>query len=138
MYGKYRHSVDPKGRLFVPAKLREELGEAFYVTLGLDQCLTVYTQASWDSLMQKCSSVPIYQYGKFRFLLANVTKCEPDKQGRFLLPQDLRNYANITQNVVFIGQGTHAEIWDAETYEQLENAQLSPENLLAAMKELAF
>lgn len=138
MYGKYRHSVDPKGRLFVPAKLREELGEAFYVTLGLDQCLTVYTQASWDSLMQKCNSVPIYQYGKFRFLLANVTKCEPDKQGRFLLPQDLRNYANITQNVVFIGQGTHAEIWDAETYEQLENAQLSPENLLAAMKELAF
>ena len=138
MYGKYRHSVDPKGRLFVPAKLREELGEAFYVTLGLDKCLTVYTQASWDSFMEKLKSVPTYQHGNFRFLLANVVKCEPDKQGRFLLPPDLRNYANITQNVVFIGQGTHAEIWDAEAYEQLESEQLNPDNLLAAMRELGF
>ena len=138
MYGKYRHSVDPKGRLFVPAKLREELGEAFYVTLGLDKCLTVHTQASWDRLMEKYESVPTYQFGRLRFLLANVVKCEPDKQGRFLLPPDLRNYANITQNVVFIGQGTHAEIWDAEAYDRLEREQLSPENLLAAMKELDF
>ena len=138
MYGKYRHSVDPKGRLFVPAKLREELGEAFYVTLGVDKCLTVYTQASWDSFMEKYNSVPVYQYRTLRFLLANVVKCEPDKQGRFLLPPDLRNYANITQNVVFIGQGTHAEIWDAEAYEQLESEQLSPDNLLAAMRELGF
>ena len=138
MYGKYRHSVDPKGRLFVPAKLRDELGEAFYVTLGLDKCLTVYTQASWDSFMEKYNAVPFYQLGTLRFLLANVVKCEPDKQGRFLLPPDLRAYANITQNVVFIGQGTHAEIWDAETYDQLEQVQLSPENLLSAMKELGF
>ncbi|MBR4132347.1 MAG: division/cell wall cluster transcriptional repressor MraZ [Oscillospiraceae bacterium] len=138
MYGKYRHSVDPKGRLFVPAKLREELGEAFYVTLGLDKCLTVHTQTSWDRLMEKYESVPTYQFGRLRFLLANVVKCEPDKQGRFLLPPDLRAYANITQNVVFIGQGTHAEIWDAEAYDRLEREQLSPENLLAAMKELDF
>lgn len=138
MYGKYRHSVDPKGRLFVPAKLRDELGEAFYVTFGTDQCLTVHTQKSWDKLMEKFDSVPAYQRGGLRFLLANVVKCEPDKQGRFLLPQDLRAYANITQNVVFIGQGTHAEIWDAETYDRLEREQLSPEKLLAAMKELGI
>ena len=138
MYGKYRHSVDPKGRLFVPAKLREELGEAFYVTLGLDKCLTVHTQTSWDRLMEKYESVPTYQFGRLRFLLANVVKCEPDKQGRFLLPPDLRNYANITQNVVFIGQGTHAEIWDAETYDRLESEELNPEKLLEAMKELGI
>ena len=112
MYGKYRHSVDPKGRLFVPAKLRDELGEAFYVTLGLDKCLTVYTQASWDSFMEKYNAVPFYQLGTLRFLLANVVKC--------------------------VGQGTHAEIWDAETYDQLEQVQLNPENLLSAMKELGF
>ena len=138
MYGKYRHSVDPKGRLFVPAKLREELGEAFYVTLGLDKCLTVYTQASWDRFMEKYNAMPFSQHGMLRVLLANVIKCEPDKQGRFLLPPDLRNYANISQNVVFVGQGTHAEIWDAETYDALERTQLNPENLLAAMKELGF
>ncbi len=138
MYGKYRHSVDPKGRLFVPAKLREELGEAFYVTLGLNKCLTVYTQASWESFEEKYNNVPISQYGALRFLLANMVKCEPDKQGRFLLPQELRDYAGITQNVVFIGQGSHAEIWDAEAYDALEREQLRPENLLAAMKELGF
>lgn len=138
MYGKYRHSVDPKGRLFVPAKLREELGEAFYVTLGLEKCLTVYTQASWDSFMNKANTVPLYQQGILRFLLANVTKCEPDKQGRFLLPPDLRNYANIEQTVVFIGQGSRAEIWDADTYDELEREKLTPENMLAAMKELGL
>lgn len=138
MYGKYRHSVDPKGRLFVPAKLRDELGEAFYVTLGLEKCLTVYTQASWDSFMEKANAVPVYQQGVLRFLLANVVRCEPDKQGRFLLPPDLRGYANITQNVVFIGQGTRAEIWDSDAYDELEREQLKPENLLAAMKELGI
>ncbi len=138
MYGKYRHSVDPKGRLFVPAKLREELGEAFYVTLGLNKCLTVYTQAGWKSFEEKYNNVPISQYGALRFLLANMVKCEPDKQGRFLLPQELRDYAGITQNVVFIGQGSHAEIWDADAYDALEREQLRPENLLAAMKELGF
>ena len=138
MYGKYRHSVDPKGRLFVPAKLREELGEAFYVTLGSARCLTVYTQSSWDAFMEKSNAVPLHQYGSLRFLLANVVKCEPDKQGRFLLPTELRAFANITQNVVFIGQGSHAEIWDAEAYDALEQEQLKPENLLAAMKELGF
>ncbi len=138
MYGKYRHCVDPKGRLFVPAKLRDELGEAFYVTLGSERCLTVYTQSSWDRFMEKANEVPIHQYGPLRLLLANVVKCEPDKQGRFLLPTDLRSYANICQNVVFIGQGSHGEIWDAETYDRLEQEQLNPENLLAAMKELGF
>ena len=88
--------------------------------------------------MEKYNAVPFYQLGTLRFLLANVVKCEPDKQGRFLLPPDLRAYANITQNVVFVGQGTHAEIWDAETYDQLEQVQLNPENLLSAMKELGF
>jgi len=138
MYGKYRHSVDPKGRLFVPAKLREELGDAFYVTIGLDKCLTVYTQSSWDSFMEKANAIPIHQHRTLRFLLANVVKCEPDKQGRFLLPTELRNYANLSQNVIFIGQGSHAEIWDAQAYDALENEQLTPENLLEAMKELGF
>lgn len=138
MYGKYRHSVDPKGRLFVPAKLRDELGECFYVTIGPERCLTVYTQSSWDSFMEKANALPFSQQSILRFLFANVTRCEPDKQGRFLLPNDLRAYANITQNVMFIGQGTHAEIWDAETYDEREREQLNPENLLAAMKELGF
>lgn len=138
MFGKYRHSVDPKGRLFVPAKLREELGDAFYVTLGLDHCLSVYTEAGWQGIMDKYNSLPISQSRKIRFLFANAAKCEPDRQGRFLIPTELRDYASIRQNVVFIGQGNHAEIWDAEAYEALEREQLTPENLAAAMEDLGF
>ena len=138
MYGKYKHNVDPKGRLFVPAKLREELGESFYVTLGLDHCLSVYTESGWQTIVEKYNALPISQSRKIRFLFANAAKCEPDKQGRFLIPSELRDYASIHQSVVFIGQGTRAEIWDAEAYEALEREQLTPENLAAAMEELGF
>lgn len=138
MYGKYRHTVDPKGRLFVPSKLREELGEAFYVTLGLDHCLTVYTEAGWRAILDRYNAMPLSQSRKIRFLFANAAKCEPDKQGRFLLPQDLRNYAGLSQEVTFIGQGNHAELWDSAAYDALERETLTPENLAAAMEELGF
>ena len=76
MYGKYKHTVDPKGRLFVPSKLREELGDAFYVTLGLDHCLSVYTEAGWQVILDKYNALPISQARKMRFLFANAAKCE--------------------------------------------------------------
>lgn len=138
VYGKYKHSLDPKGRLFVPAKLRDELGEAFYVTLGLDHCLAVYPESCWDAIIDRYNAMPLSQSRKMRALLANVARCEPDKQGRFLLPAELRDYAGIGQEVTFIGQGNHAEIWDSASYEAFERETLTPENLLAAMEELGF
>lgn len=138
MYGKYRHSVDPKGRLFVPAKLKEELGEAFYVTLGLDHCLSVYTEVGWQQFVDRYNALPLSKARTIRGLFANAAKCEPDKQGRFLLPADLRQYAGIKQDVTFIGQGSHAEIWDSDAYAELEQDLLKPENLAAAMEELGF
>jgi len=138
LFGKYKHALDAKGRLFVPSKLKDELGEAFYVTLGLDHCLSVYTQAGWDSILEKYNALPISQQRKMRFLFANACRCEPDKQGRFLLPVELRTYAGLKQDVTFIGQGGHAEIWDSEKYDALEQEQLTPENLLGIMEELGF
>ena len=138
MVGKYRHTVDPKGRLFVPSKLREELGNVFYVTLGLDSCLSVYTEAGWQAITEKYNALPLTKARKIRFLFANAAKCEPDKQGRFLIPAELREYAGLKQEVTFIGQAGHAEIWDSETYDALENETLTPESLAAAMEELDF
>ncbi len=138
MVGKYRHSVDPKGRLFVPSKLRDELGDAFYVTLGLDHCLSVYTEAGWQTILEKYEALPLAKARKMRFLFANAAKCEPDKQGRFLIPTELRDYAGLRQDVTFIGQGGHAELWDSEAYDLLEAEQLTPEALAAAMEELDF
>ena len=136
MVGKYRHTVDPKGRLFVPSKLRDELGEAFYVTLGLDHCLSVYTEAGWQAIVDKYNALPISQARKMRFLFANAAKCEPDKQGRFLLPESFRQYAGVDQEVIFLGQAGVAEIWAAERYEAEEAKYLNPENLAAVMEEL--
>ena len=138
MYGRYEHAVDAKGRLFVPAKLRAELGSAFYVTLGLDHCLSVYTEDGWAKILERFNSLPISQSTKMRFLFANAAKCEPDKQGRFLLPAELRRYAGIEQEVTFIGQGSRAEIWNTETYRRIEEETLTPENLKAVMEELNF
>ena len=138
MVGKYRHTVDPKGRLFVPSKLRDELGDAFYVTLGLDHCLSGYTEAGWQAIVEKFNALPISKARKMRFLFANAAKCEPDKQGRFLIPTELREYAGLKQEVIFIGQAGHAEIWDSEAYDQLEAETLTPEALASAMEELDF
>ena len=138
MYGKYKHSVDPKGRLFVPSKLREELGEAFYVTLGLDHCLSVYTEAGWQAILDKYNALPISQARKMRFLFANAAKCEPDSQGRILIPQKLRAYADLQKDVVVIGVSNRAEIWNAEAWYAVEEEELNPENLAAVMEELGF
>lgn len=138
MFGKYRHTLDPKGRLFVPAKLKEELGEAFYVTVAPDRCLTVYTEAGWQEIVDRYNALPISVAKKIRILFANAAKCEPDKQGRFLLPAELRSYAGIKQDVTFIGQGGHAEIWATEAYSELEADDLNPEYVASAMEELGF
>ncbi len=138
MFGKYRHSLDAKGRLFVPSKLREELGEAFYLAKAPDPCLTIYTQAEWDRVIARFNELPASKARSLRFFFANVCKCEPDKQGRFLLPESFREYAGIEQEVMFIGQADRAEIWAAERYEAEEAKFLKPEMIAAAMEELGF
>ena len=90
MFGKYKHTLDPKGRLFVPAKLREELGSAFYVARSLDPCLTVYTEEEWQRIVERSKAAPSSKARGLRTFFANVVRCEPDKQGRFQLPAALR------------------------------------------------
>ncbi|MBQ7872091.1 MAG: division/cell wall cluster transcriptional repressor MraZ [Oscillospiraceae bacterium] len=138
MYGKYRHTLDAKGRLFVPSKLRDELGDYFYVAKAPDACLTVYPESEWQKLLARCNELPSSKARSMRYFFANVAKCEPDKQGRFLLPESLREYAGIDQEVMFLGQGTRAEIWSAERYEAEEAKYLTPEALAAVMEELGF
>ena len=121
MFGKYTHNFDPKGRLFVPAKLREELGSVFYVVIGMENSLLVFPEAKWAEVMERINAAPLSNAKARRFILANVAKCEPDKQGRFVLPPTLRKYAQLNGDVTFLGQGDHAEIWDAAAYEASEN-----------------
>ena len=112
MTGEYQHSLDNKGRLFIPAKLRDELGEVFYITLSMDR--------------------------KMRPLFAHAARCELDAQGRALIPQNLREYAGFTKNVTVVGCNNHAELWDSESWRAVFEAETSPENIAAVMEELEF
>lgn len=138
MTGQYQHSIDAKGRLFIPAKLREELGETFYVTMGMDGCLSVYSDASWAKFTEKFESLPYTKTKSMRALFANAAKCEPDSQGRILIPAKLRAYAALEKDVVVIGVSNRAEIWNAQRWQAVEDEELDPAKLFAAMEELDF
>ncbi|MEG1658185.1 MAG: division/cell wall cluster transcriptional repressor MraZ [Oscillibacter sp.] len=138
MTGTNLHTVDGKGRLAIPAKLREELGDTFYVTIGPDPCLTVYSNTSWDRLTEKFEALPYSKARALRPLFSNAVKCEPDAQGRILIPQKLREYAHLKKDVSVIGVSSRAEIWDAKTWQELERQELESGNMLSAMEELDF
>ena len=138
MTGEYRHTLDAKGRLAVPSRLREELGMVFYVTLSMDRCLSAYSSESWQRFSDKVNAMPFVQQRKMRPLFAFAARCETDAQGRILLPQNLREYAVLTKDVTFVGCGNHAELWDAERWEEQHLLEMTPENIAAVMEELEF
>ncbi len=118
--GEYNHSIDAKGRVIVPAKFREQLGETFVVTKGLDGCLWVFPNEEWASFSGKLQELPVANKDarKFaRFFLAGADDAESDKQGRILLPPTLREYANLEKDVVLVGTGSRVEIWDKAAWE---------------------
>lgn len=139
LIGEYKPSIDPKGRINFPSKLREDLGESFVITKGLDNCLFVYRMAEWDKLVEQTASLPMSKARSIqRFIFASAVCVEPDKQGRVLIPQTLRDHANLgVGEIVVIGVSTRAEIWNAEKWE-LSNAELTSESVAEAMDELGF
>lgn len=136
MTGKQECTFDPKGRLIVPAKYRVELGDQFYITPGLDGCLSVYPAAKWNEMMEKIAAAPRALARKARHMLANTITCEPDKQGRIFIPQELRDLAHLSSRVAFVGQFDYAELWDLDTFQAEEAAGLDPAYLEELYEEL--
>lgn len=117
--GEYNHTVDPKGRVIVPSKFRETLGDEFVVTKGLDGCLFVYDMKEWNVFEEKLKSLPITNKDSrqfVRFFLAGAATVEVDKQGRILIPGVLREFAELTKDVVLIGVASRVEIWSKERW----------------------
>ena len=142
MIGKYPAKLDDKNRLFVPAKLRGELGGTFYVTIGVNgghRCLTVYTEESWRQLNEKYDQLPLAQKsGSTSLLFIYAAECNPDKQSRFTLTQSLMDYAGIGRDVVIVGRAGQAEIWDQSHYAAFEQESLTPEKLLASLEAIGL
>lgn len=117
--GEYQHSLDIKARLIVPARFREELGVRFVATKGLDNCVFIYPLDEWKIIEEKIRSLPFTRSDArsfARFFFSGATELEADKQGRVVLPQNLREYANIDKDLVIIGVGSRIEIWSSSTW----------------------
>lgn len=124
--GEYNHSVDAKGRMIVPSKLRERLGLSFVVTRGMDGCLCVYPNDEWDIFESKLAKLPTTnaQARQFvRFFMGSADDLEVDNQGRVLLSPVLRKFAEITKDVTIVGMGDHAEIWSREKWDAQNNVE---------------
>ena len=138
MTGEYQHSLDNKGRLFIPAKLRDELGDVFFITLSMDRCLSAYSSEAWQNFSDKVSAMPYVKQRKMRPLFAHAARCELDAQGRVLIPQNLRDYAGFSKNVTVVGCNNHAELWDSGKWAEQHAIEMTPENIAAVMEELEF
>ena len=122
--GEYNHTIDAKGRLIVPVKFREILGDNFIVTKGLDGCLFVYPNDEWTRFEEKLKGLPLTNKNARQFtriFLAGAAACEVDKQGRILLPQVLREFASLEKDVVLVGVASRIEIWSRERWDESMN-----------------
>ena len=117
--GTYGHSIDAKGRVIVPAKFREVLGDSFVVTLGLDGCLFVYPEEEWEDFVKQLKELPGSKEARKlqRYFMAGAAPCDVDKQGRVLIPSSLREKVGLDKDVVFVGVTSKIEIWSKERWE---------------------
>ena len=119
LMGEYHHNIDEKGRLIIPSKFRNDLGEKFIITRGLDKCLFVYSEEEWNKLISKLKTLPFTNKDArnfTRFFLSGATVNEFDRQGRINISSSLVNYANLTKECVIIGANDRLEIWSEELW----------------------
>lgn len=141
-YGEFQHTVDPKGRVIVPSTFREELGEKFIMTKGLDECLFVYSLTEWSNLEAKLKTLPLANKDArafVRFFFSGASECEVDKQGRILIPQNLRGYAGLEKDIYIIGVSTRVEVWDKAKWESYNGDEnLNPDSIAEKMSMLGI
>jgi len=140
LVGEFQHNIDAKGRMIMPAKFREELGEKFVVTKGLDKCLFVFAASEWEKLDKQLSELSLSKGRKTqRFFYGGMTDCEIDKQGRVLVPANLREYAGLEKDVVVVGLARRAEIWSKTEWDK-QNEQFieDADEVALQMEELGI
>ncbi|MDO4554315.1 MAG: division/cell wall cluster transcriptional repressor MraZ [Lachnospiraceae bacterium] len=121
LQGEYDHTLDAKGRIVVPSKVREELGDHFVISKGFEHCLYIFPKESWDKFVGKMEALPgsSAKVRKVqRHFIGGSKECEPDKQGRFSIPANLREYASITKDVVLVGLADRLEVWDQSMWKE--------------------
>jgi len=140
LIGEYEHSLDSKGRMILPAKIREDLGEKFIITKGLDGCLFGFSESEWNNFEEKLKQLPLTNKNArdfVRFFLSGAVEAETDKQGRFLIPANLREYADLDKEAVVTGVGTRIEIWERDKWKKYNSDEnISAEQIADNMASL--
>lgn len=124
--GEYFHSFDSKGRVIIPAKYREELGESFYIGKGLDKCLYIYPISTWEEFIGKLKNLSTFNREERFFLrqfISGFSECNYDKQGRILVPPNLREFSNLVDEVAILGVIDKIEIWNRQSWESYSNSE---------------
>lgn len=140
LIGEYEHSLDAKGRLIMPSKLRDDIGEKFIITKGLDGCLFAFSIEEWKIFEQKLRSLPISNKDArafSRFFFAGAMDCEIDKQGRFLISSNLREFAELTKEVVIVGMDSRIEIWSKDKWQKCDE-DISADEIAEKMEMLGI
>ncbi|PRR82920.1 division/cell wall cluster transcriptional repressor MraZ [Clostridium vincentii] len=141
LIGEYQHALDIKNRIIVPSKLREDLGNNFVMTKGLDGCLYAYPLEEWKNLQEKLKMLPLSNKDArafVRFFFAGACEVEMDKQGRGLIPQNLREYAGIEKEIVSIGVLTRVEIWSKEKWKNYNESNVDYQLIAEKMSDLGI
>lgn len=139
--GEYQHALDPKNRIIIPSKIREELGLCFVMTKGLDGCLYGFTKEEWGLLEQKLKNLPLSNKDArafSRFFFSSAAEVEVDKQGRALIPQNLIEYGKITKDIVTIGVSNRIEIWSREKWDDYNELNIDYEEIAEKMSQLGI
>jgi MraZ protein len=138
MYGEYRHTLDTKSRTFLPSKLREQLGDDIVLTIVSDKCISVYSREKWNEFEEKLKRLPqISAAAVLRRIYSCTFETTVDVQGRIMIPQNLRVKAELSKNIVSVGVGDHAEIWNDEIYDRMQE-DISDADVAAKLIELGM
>ena len=142
LIGEYQHSIDAKSRIIVPSKFRDELGNKFILTKGLDNCLFIFSMEEWSKFEEKLKSLPVASKDArafVRYFFAGAVECEIDRQGRLIIPQNLREHAKIEKELVAIGVLSRVEIWSRQEWEKYSNGEdLGYDEIAEKMAELGI
>lgn len=137
MTGTYEHTIDGKGRLFIPSRLKEEMGDSFHLSMGTDQCLTIYPQTAWEALCARAEELEEEEdIEAMEVFFAQSYRCTVDSQNRIVIPSLLREFANLEKDVVIVGSNNVAKVWNAKRWSEKVDTYMSPDRMKALARKI--
>lgn len=137
MTGTYEHTIDGKGRLFIPSRLKEELGDSFHLSMGTDQCLTIYPNSAWEALCSRAEELEEQEdIEAMEVFFAQSYRCTVDSQNRIVIPSLLREFASLEKDVVIVGSNNVAKVWNAKRWSEKVDTYMSPDRMKALARKI--